>query len=50
MKQGIHPPYGLVAFRDPATARLFLTRSNLAGGPLDTTVEIDGVAYPGRNA
>jgi large subunit ribosomal protein L31 len=31
VKQGIHPPYGPVAFRDPATGRVFLTRSTLTG-------------------
>jgi len=50
MKQGIHPPYGPVAFRDPATGRVFLTRSTLAGRDSDRAgdkvVEIDAVTYP----
>lgn len=46
MKQGIHPPYGPVAFRDRATGRLILTRSTLIGRDIDTTVEVDGVTYP----
>lgn len=46
MKQGIHPPYGPVAFRDRSTGRLTLTRSTLVGHDLDKTVEIDGTAYP----
>ena len=46
MKQGIHPPSGPVAFRDPATGRVFLTRSTLAARHIDKTVEVDGVTYP----
>lgn len=46
MKQGIHPAYGPVAFRDRSTGRLTLTRSTLAGHDLDQTVEVDGTAYP----
>lgn len=45
MKQGIHPAYGPVAFRDRSTGRLTLTRSTLVGHDLDKTVEIDGTAY-----
>ena len=46
MKQGIHPAYGLVAFRDRSTGRLTLTRSTLVGHDIDTSVEIDGTEYP----
>ena len=46
MKQGIHPPYGPVAFRDRATGRVTLTRSTLVSGEHDKVVEIDGVTYP----
>ena len=46
MKQGIHPPYGPMAFRDRSTGRLTLTRSTLVGHDLDKTVEIDGMNYP----
>ncbi len=46
MKHGIHPAYGPIAFRDRSTGRVTLTRSTLAGQPVDKTVEIDGVAYP----
>ena len=53
MKQGIHPEYGPVVFRDRATGDLVLTRSTLAGraGSADNagdgrTVEVDGTAYP----
>lgn len=46
MKQGIHPEYGDVAFRDRSTGRVFLTRSTLAGRPTDRTVDVEGVAYP----
>jgi large subunit ribosomal protein L31 len=46
VKQGIHPTYGPVAFRDPATGRVFLTRSTLAGHQVEKKVEIDGVTYP----
>lgn len=45
MKQGIHPAYGPVAFRDRSTGRIFLTRSTLADGDHPTT-EVDGVTYP----
>jgi large subunit ribosomal protein L31 len=46
MKQGIHPAYGPLAFRDPATGRVFLTRSTLASRDIDKVVEIDGATYP----
>ena len=46
MKQGTHPPYGPVAFRDRSTGRIFPTRSTLVGDATDKVVEIDGVAYP----
>ncbi len=46
MKQGIHPTYAPVAFRDRATGNVTLTRSTLAGRPTDKTVEIDGTSYP----
>lgn len=46
MKQGIHPAYGPVAFRDRATGRVTLTRSTLVGRTIDKTVEIDGTTYP----
>ncbi|MBM7518044.1 type B 50S ribosomal protein L31 [Nocardioides nitrophenolicus] len=49
MKQGIHPAYGPVVFRDRATGDLVLTRSTLAGGatgPDGRTVEVDGRSYP----
>jgi large subunit ribosomal protein L31 len=46
MKQGIHPDYGPVGFRDPATGRVFVTRSTLVGRDIDKVVTIDGVTYP----
>lgn len=48
MKQGIHPAYGPVAFRDRATGDLVLTRSTLAerAGADRRTVELDGATYP----
>lgn len=46
MKQGIHPPYGPVAFRDRTTGRLTLTRSTLVSKGLDKVVKVDGVTYP----
>jgi large subunit ribosomal protein L31 len=46
VKQGIHPAYGPVAFRDRSTGRLTLTRSTLVGRDIDTSVEIDGTEYP----
>ncbi|WGX96287.1 type B 50S ribosomal protein L31 [Nocardioides sp. L-11A] len=48
MKQGIHPAYGPVVFRDRATGDLVLTRSTLAehAGADGRTVEIAGASYP----
>lgn len=46
MKQGIHPPYGPVAFRDRATGRITLTRSTLVGRATDQTVDVGGRRYP----
>ncbi|MEI5676320.1 MULTISPECIES: type B 50S ribosomal protein L31 [unclassified Nocardioides] len=47
MKDGIHPAYGPVVFRDRSTGSLLLTRSTLAGrGAGGETVEVDGTAYP----
>lgn len=46
MKQGIHPPYGPVAFRDRSTGTITLTRSTLVDRPTDKTVEIDGLTCP----
>ncbi|GAA2395972.1 type B 50S ribosomal protein L31 [Streptomyces glaucosporus] len=44
MKQGIHPPYRLVVFRDRAADFAFLTRSTMTS---DKTVEWeDGNTYP----
>jgi large subunit ribosomal protein L31 len=44
MKQGIHPEYGYVVFRDRAAGRSFLTRSTLTS---EETVEWkDGNTYP----
>lgn len=46
MKQGIHPAYGPVAFRDRSTGRVVLTRSTLVNGGTERTVEVDGRSYP----
>lgn len=50
MKQGIHPVYGPVAFRDRATGDVVLTRSTLAGGTDRTStgdvLDVDGHTYP----
>ncbi|GAB4083603.1 type B 50S ribosomal protein L31 [Myceligenerans cantabricum] len=53
MKQGIHPEYGPVVFRDRSAGFVFLTRSTLAGqtaagpGRPRTTIEWeDGRTYP----
>jgi large subunit ribosomal protein L31 len=46
MKQGIHPAYGPVVFRDRATGDLMLTRSTLVDGVDGRRVEIDGASYP----
>lgn len=44
MKQGIHPAYGPVVFRDKSAGFAFLTRSTATS---DTTVEWeDGNTYP----
>ncbi|GAA4814980.1 type B 50S ribosomal protein L31 [Nocardioides caeni] len=46
MKQGIHPDYGPVAFRDRATGEIVLTRSTLVGRAGEARVEVDGTTYP----
>ena len=46
MKQGIHPEYGPVAFRDRSTGTLFLTRSTLVGRTGGPETVIDGETYP----
>lgn len=46
MKQGIHPAYGPVAFRDRGTGRVFVTRSTLAGKDTGQVIEVDGATYP----
>jgi large subunit ribosomal protein L31 len=46
MKQGIHPAYGDVAFRDIATGRMFVTRSTLVSRPETRTAEIEGRVMP----
>jgi large subunit ribosomal protein L31 len=46
VKQGIHPDYGHVAFRDRSTGTVFLTRSTLVGRTGDQTIEIDGTTWP----
>lgn len=44
MREGIHPAYGPVAFRDRSTGDVVVTRSTLVGTrSLDRTVEVDGV-------
>ncbi|MEV8594700.1 type B 50S ribosomal protein L31 [Streptomyces sp. NPDC052013] len=44
MRQGIHPPYGPVVFRDRAAGYAFLTRSTMTS---DKTIEWeDGRTYP----
>jgi large subunit ribosomal protein L31 len=44
MKQGIHPAYGPVVFRDKAAGFAFLTRSTTTS---DTTIDWeDGNSYP----
>ncbi|MDQ1106790.1 large subunit ribosomal protein L31 [Nocardioides zeae] len=45
MKQGIHPDYGPVVFRDRSAGWTLLTRSTLARTTGETT-EVDGVTYP----
>ncbi|MGQ4386496.1 type B 50S ribosomal protein L31 [Streptomyces sp. SAS_270] len=47
MREGIHPPYGPVVFRDRAAHHAFLTRSTLAALSGGRTVEWeDGNVYP----
>lgn len=46
MKDGIHPTYAPVVFRDRSGDLLLLTRSTLAGRDGAETVELDGVTYP----
>ncbi|NHC23458.1 type B 50S ribosomal protein L31 [Nocardioides sp. IC4_145] len=46
MRDGIHPPYGPVVFRDRSTGDLVLTRSTLVAKDPGGTVELDGVSYP----
>lgn len=48
MKQGIHPVYGPVVFRDQSTGKAFLTRSTLAAraDKLPTITWEDGNIYP----
>lgn len=46
MKQGIHPEYGPVAFRDRATGDVVLTRSTLVARADAPTIELDGVTHP----
>ncbi|MFC6286353.1 type B 50S ribosomal protein L31 [Nocardioides sp. GCM10027113] len=49
MKQGIHPEYAPVAFRDRSTGTVLVVRSTLAGratGQSGRTVEVDGTTYP----
>lgn len=46
MKQGVHPAYGPVAFRDISTGAVFLTRSTLVSRQSTRTVDIDGSTYP----
>lgn len=46
MKDGIHPTYGPVVFRDRSGDLLLLTRSTLADRAGGDTVELDGATYP----
>ncbi|GAA4669595.1 type B 50S ribosomal protein L31 [Nocardioides nanhaiensis] len=46
MKNGIHPAYRPVVFRDRSGDLLLLTRSTRAPRPDEETVELDGVTYP----
>lgn len=48
MKQGIHPTYGPVVFRDQSTGQTILTRSTLAAkaNSLPTIEWEDGNTYP----
>lgn len=46
MKQGIHPDYGAVAFRDRSTGRVLVTRSTLVTRAEGRYVDDDGTSYP----
>lgn len=51
MRDGIHPTYRTVAFRDTATGTVFRTRSTIAGGQTGgqtggETIELDGETLP----
>jgi large subunit ribosomal protein L31 len=46
VRQGIHPEYGTVAFRDRSTGRVFVTRSTLAGRHTNRRIEVAGASYP----
>ncbi|MEV3856858.1 type B 50S ribosomal protein L31 [Streptomyces sp. NPDC050095] len=47
MKNGIHPAYAPVVFRDRAANHAFLTRSTLPAGRTTETIEWeDGRTYP----
>lgn len=46
MKQGEHPEYGDVAFRDRSTGRVIVTRSTLVGRLGERTIELEGSTYP----
>jgi large subunit ribosomal protein L31 len=46
VKQGIHPPYGPVAFRDRATGLVTVPRSTLVNRDIVKVIEIDGTSYP----
>ncbi|SNS94013.1 large subunit ribosomal protein L31 [Geodermatophilus pulveris] len=43
MRQGIHPEYRTVVFRDAASGALYRTRSTVATGQ---TIELDGETLP----
>ena len=43
MKQGIHPEYRTVVFRDTASGATYRTRSTVT---TDTTIELDGELLP----
>ena len=45
MKNGIHPTYRPVVFRDRSGDLLLLTRSTREPRPGEETVELDGVTY-----
>lgn len=42
MQQHLHPPYGLVAFRDRSTGKVFVTRSTLVARTDLPTLDVDG--------